>query len=154
MNNKGFTVVELLASFTLTMIIMIFLFEIVLQLKEIYINNALKTKIITQNAIIASTLNDKIENINILECEEISEEQTTCTITTNSGQTLYISINNEVIKIDDKNINYPDSTSIDNIAIKKIERGNNAYFNIYYTINSKYLDKNESFNYVYTYKTN
>ena len=36
MNNKGFTVVELLASFTLTMIIVVFLFEIVLELKDVY----------------------------------------------------------------------------------------------------------------------
>ena len=45
LNNKAFTVVELIASFALTMVITVLLFEIVLQVKDIYQTQTVKSAI-------------------------------------------------------------------------------------------------------------
>ena len=37
MNNKGFTVVELIAAFSITMIISVFFFEILIEVKDIFL---------------------------------------------------------------------------------------------------------------------
>lgn len=49
-NNKGFTVVELIISFSLTAVILILLFQIVLSLKDIYVSSGIKTEILVKNS--------------------------------------------------------------------------------------------------------
>lgn len=55
-NNKGFTLVELIASFTLALIIMFFLFQIVIAVKEIYVSSGLKTEMLIRQANIEKKL--------------------------------------------------------------------------------------------------
>lgn len=64
--NKGFTTVELLVSFTLTAVIVFFLFEILFILKDLYVDTGIKTKLLTKQAVLAETLNDDITTKNIL----------------------------------------------------------------------------------------
>ena len=64
-NNKGFTVVELLVSVTLTVVIVLFLIEILLVLKNLYINTGIKTKLLTKQAIITENINNDLLNLNI-----------------------------------------------------------------------------------------
>ncbi len=54
---KGFTVVELIVSFSLTMVIVVFLFQIVISLKNIYTASLLKTELINKQAIISDKIN-------------------------------------------------------------------------------------------------
>lgn len=49
-NNKGFTVVELMISFSLTAVILILLFQIVLSLKDVYVSSGIKTEMLVKNA--------------------------------------------------------------------------------------------------------
>ena len=41
MDNKGFTVVELIASFALTMVITIFLFEVLIEVKHVFADTSI-----------------------------------------------------------------------------------------------------------------
>ena len=56
MNKKAFTVVELIASFALTMIISVFLFEVLLDVKDIYVETAVKTSIQQKIGIISKNI--------------------------------------------------------------------------------------------------
>lgn len=47
-NNKGFSVVELIVSFTLTMVIVVILFEIIIALKNIYENSVTKSALVSK----------------------------------------------------------------------------------------------------------
>lgn len=47
-NNKGFSLVELIVSFTLTMVIVIILFEIILAMKNLYVNSVTKTELLNK----------------------------------------------------------------------------------------------------------
>lgn len=49
-NQKGFTLVELIASFTLALVIMFFLFQIVITVKELYVSSGLKTEMLIRQA--------------------------------------------------------------------------------------------------------
>lgn len=57
-NKKGFTIVELLTSFSLASVVMILLFNILLTIKENYIHNKLETEFESQFALLATALNE------------------------------------------------------------------------------------------------
>ena len=105
MNNKGFTVVELLASFTLTMIITTLLFEVVLELKDVYVSSELETAIKNENALIAREINKQIDNGNIpVECGG-----NVCTLKDNE----VIEFQQSAVKVAKKTFEMPDDTYID-----------------------------------------
>ncbi len=105
MNNKAFTVVELLASFTITMIILIFLLEILLEVKNIYYSNEIKTAVYNKNAIAASAINKRLNQyyiVNVLTdeslinsyCSDAPEDAQNIAIGTVSNTSMY-NINGE-----------------------------------------------------------
>ena len=55
-NKKGFTVVELIASFTLTMLISVFLFEVLIEAKDVFVETAIKTKVEKTMAVVYKNL--------------------------------------------------------------------------------------------------
>lgn len=62
MKNKGFTVIELIASFTLTSLIVALLFEVVFMLKNLYTDAGVKAELLTKQAIISEKINDDFVN--------------------------------------------------------------------------------------------
>lgn len=148
-NNKGFTVVELLASFTLTMIIVVFLFEIVLELKNIYINESIKTESINKNAVVATAIHKLLDEPNF---SNVSCNGNTCTITP-SNKT--INIGNKTVTVGNQKFTYPDKTELQNLEIEVIPyvatTANHNIVKIRYDVVSADLDKPIKFNYIYTY---
>lgn len=69
---KGFTIVELIVSFSLAMIIVIFLLKIVINLKNLYTNSVLKTEIVNIQSIISNEINKSFEKtiVDINNCGE------------------------------------------------------------------------------------
>lgn len=57
---KGFTVVELIVSFSLTMLITTFLFQLVIGLKNLYENSGLKTELLNKQSLISKEINEKV----------------------------------------------------------------------------------------------
>ena len=148
MNNKGFTVVELLASFTLTMIIVVFLFEIVLELKDVYSSDSIKTKIITQNSLIATALNKKFE-------KGIYESNCDTNICTVNNRDYQISVSDNKVIIGDQTFSFPTITTIklddEKYQCKSFQMDGNAYIKIAYVVDSSYLKKPIKFSYTYSY---
>ena len=60
-NNKGFTVVELLASFSLTMVIVVFLFEILIEIKNLYSEANTKTEVIQKQAVLINKIRNTFD---------------------------------------------------------------------------------------------
>lgn len=50
-NNKGFSLVELIVSFTLTMVIVVILFEIIVSMKDLYVSSVTKTELLNKQSI-------------------------------------------------------------------------------------------------------
>lgn len=58
MNNKGFSTVELVVSFTLTTVIVLFLIEIIFLIKDLYVSIGVKMKLLTKQTTINKIIND------------------------------------------------------------------------------------------------
>ena len=155
-NNKGFTVVELLASFVLTMIIVVFLFEIVVELKNVYINETVRTDVINKNAVVASSINRQFENTSF---ESINcKSDFFCEISSwlNDGTQIISPItvdkNTKTVTIDKQKIVYPEKTQLTNIKLSVNPSEDNIIFKISYDIESADLNKPIKFNLIHSYK--
>lgn len=62
MNKKGFTVVELIVSFALTMIVVALLFQMLLGLKDLYISSGFKSQLLNKQALMSSKINNDFKN--------------------------------------------------------------------------------------------
>ncbi|MBQ9011792.1 MAG: prepilin-type N-terminal cleavage/methylation domain-containing protein [Bacilli bacterium] len=149
-NNKGFTVVELLAAFTLTMVIVVFLFEIVLELKNVYVDSSLKTSVISKNSVVATTLNNYFKRQDI---SSVSCFSNTCNVGSSN-----ITIGSNDITIGDQVISMPTEPKPVEISKPIMENGcvsvsskYNCYIKVSYSVDSDYLEKEIPFNYIYTY---
>ena len=125
MNNKGFTVIELLSSFVLIMIIVVFLFEIVLELRNVYINETVKTEIVNKNAIIATALNQTLEDV--------------------PYENVDAKIDGRKVMAAGRTVTYPEHTTFENFE-KNI---NNGVYSVNFIIKNPKLDKDIEFNFVY-----
>ncbi len=165
LNNRGFTVVELLASFTLTMLIVVFLFEIVLELKDVYVNSSLKTQVINKNALVTSALNSRIETKR-LESATCDNAQKTCTLIYTNGSAIEtITIMETKIQIGTtptaitQTIEYPAETTLENIDVS-VGTNNvatdmyqeNKFFKISYKVVNPNLTKDVDYNFIYLYR--
>ncbi len=68
----GFTVVELIVSFSLTLVIAVFLFQIIINLKNLYTNSVIKTELVNMQSLISREINSKFNNnkiVNITKCD-------------------------------------------------------------------------------------
>lgn len=60
--NRGFSLVELIVSFTLTMVIVIILFEIVVTMKDLYVNSVTKTELLNKQNLFTDYIYSDINN--------------------------------------------------------------------------------------------
>lgn len=63
---NGFTVVEMVVSFSVTMIIMVFMFELVILVKDLYVSYGVKTELLTKQAILSEKINSDLLSKDLL----------------------------------------------------------------------------------------
>lgn len=147
MNNKGFTVVELIAAFSITMVISIFLFELLLEVKDIFVETSIKTNIEEKTAIISKNINNLFteENNIIVNCNN-----NICTINGNQ-----ITINNDNIVIKNQKFTMPkdgdETIKITNTPIENMKLGNEGYVKVQFSLTSPNLSKPYEYNVVFYY---
>lgn len=154
MNNKGFTVVELIAAFSITMVISVFLFELLLEVKTIFVDTALKTNIEEKTAIISKNINNLFtEEGNTVSCSSTSS----CSI---NGKSISISHTDAVNKSDYVIINNQkfampedgaDHVKITDVNFTSTIQGNEGFLIIRFLLRSPNLSKPYNYNVVYYY---
>lgn len=65
MKNKGFTTIELIVSFALVSVMMILLFELVMNIKTLYLVSGIKTELLTKQALMTRKLNDDLTEYDV-----------------------------------------------------------------------------------------
>lgn len=125
---KGFTVVELIVSFSLVMVIVIFLFQIVIGLKNLYNNSGLKTELLNKQSLISNEINKKLSSKEITNLSKCGSYCVEFSYSDNSSDQLIIDYTNNNVQFG----NYKTSLS-DNTYIKdaKISEANAATFKSY-----------------------
>ena len=146
MNKKGFTVVELIAAFSITMIISVFLFELLIEVKDVFVETSIKTNIEEKTAIISKNINNLFDDSNIVK----NCGGNTCTINNK-----IITINDNSIIIDKQKFTMPkdgdSSIKVHNIKVENKQNINEGYVRIYFELTSPNLSKPYIYNVVSYY---
>ncbi len=142
-NNKGFTVVELIASFALTMVIVVFLFEVLIEIKDVFIETSLKTTIQEKMGVISKNIKVNLSsNSQVISCSN-----NTCTISDESK----IVINNNSVTINNQNFNLPDGVGISDYELNNNCEGKNCFLKVKFNLKSDNLNKPYEYKAVYYY---
>lgn len=154
-NNKAFTLVEMLVSFTLAMILVIIMFQLIINLKELYMSSGIKTELLNKQYLmtnkIYTDLNEKkaiyIENCdNPLICIQFTFQDGTV-------KRLQVDETNKTITYDDYTIKLSNESYFKTMDISTYSSAtNNKIFNVNIPIYND-LFKNTDFgiNIVYPY---
>lgn len=64
-NNKAFTIVEMLVSFTLSMILVIIMFQLIINLKEVYMSSGIKTEMMNKKYLITNKIYNDLNKLKV-----------------------------------------------------------------------------------------
>lgn len=127
-NNKGFTLVELLVSFTLSMILIIIMFQLIINLKDIYITSGIKTEMINKQYLMTNKIYKDLTEKKVIKIENCNNPLVCIEFTFQDGST-------KKLEVDEMN----KTLSYDNYIIKQ---NNESYFGTI-NINTFYSQSNK-----------
>ena len=162
-NNKGFTIVELITSFALASVVMIFLFTIVMFLKNNFIYKSVKTDLIIKQSLLSKELNKDFRNNQLVSLNTCSTNSKCFEYHFVDGTTkkLTISDSGDMIKYGDYTYKLSDSSYAGKINsnIEYITVDNNLVNNGILIIeipiyNKKYPDDNFGVKVIYQFNSN
>ena len=111
-NNKGFTLIELIASFTLALIIMFYLFQIVIVVKELYVSSGLKTEMMIKKSNIEKQIGLDFNTLEITKIVACGTDCYTFTYSDSSTKILKVDRANKTIIYGDYQMTMMDGSSI------------------------------------------
>ncbi|MDD2181574.1 MAG: hypothetical protein PHW32_04310, partial [Bacilli bacterium] len=95
LNNKGFTVVELVLSFSVTTIVIVLLFQLVVSLKDLYNSSGFKTELFIKQATITEQINKELNNKTIISVDDCGTDCIVFNFT--DGSSSELSVNREQV---------------------------------------------------------
>ena len=149
-NNKGFTVVELIASFALTMVITVFLFEVLIEVKDIFADTSVKTAIQQKGSIISKNIRNVIPTDDAsIRCTN-TPDLGSCDI---NGQNVQIDKTNNRVVVNGQNFNMPDTVNIKYYNLNSSCDGTNCYLYVNLILSSANLRKDYNYDVTYCYSS-
>ena len=151
--NKGFTVVELIASFSLTMVISVFLFEVLIDVKDIFVETTIKTAIQEKMGLISKNIKYYLPPVG---SKASCSSNTSCTLTNNKGgvtqENVAVEISEEGVLINNQLFNMPETVTID-LLKSELSVYDNCYLKVELLLNSANLSKPYVYTVVFYYST-
>ncbi len=155
MKNKGFTVVEMLSAFTLSSIIIIILFQLIINLKEIYSSSGIKTELLNKQYLMTNKIYSDLNEKQIVSIDSCINMEKCISFTYSDGivKNLEIDEENKTIKYDNYIVKLNSYTNFGNIIIDFDGTSEqNKIVNINVPIyNDQIKDTNFGINIVYPY---
>lgn len=141
MKNKGFTLIEVIVSFVLVAIISVFLFQVVISLKTIFLAGDIKTTMLNKQGIITQKIYNDIDENNLISVDSCQNEEN-CALFTYSSQTKKLKIDkqNRIIAYDDYTIKLDQGSIIGNVTISKISTNGGNLFILKAPVQHKLFD--------------
>lgn len=159
-SKNGFTIVELLVSLSLTLVVIIVLFEIIVVLKDLFQVSSLKTELLNKKSILVENIYSDINSRLVSRIEQCGDYCLDFTMNDASTKRLQIDKENLIISYGDYAIKLNNTYSIGNIYFSNdmtnyiSTEKNNGIFNVRIPIYSKVTnDENLGINIVATYNT-
>ena len=160
MNKKGFTLIELITTFALAAVIIILLINVVLVIKNIYSKTDLKTELYINQGNLSNVMNKAINKDNLLSYNECNDEEFCYIFNISTGESIKLTISDNIIRFGDFTYKLKSNTSIDNPSITTeyitgITDNNDSFLVIKIPIKAKqYPDEDFGINLVYPYNSN
>ena len=142
MNNKGFTVVELIASFALTMTISVFLFEILIEVKDVFVETSIKSNIIEKMGVISKNIKANVSK--------------RCSDTSCNGL-ITASNNDSKITVDGQEFTLPSGVTVSNFSSSNPScdaNKNNCTITVNFKLNHSNLSEPYEYKAVYYWNNN
>ncbi|MFI3307210.1 MAG: BspA family leucine-rich repeat surface protein [Mycoplasmatota bacterium] len=114
-NKKGFTIIELICSFVIISVIIVFLFQILLHLKDIYVEVNLVSEIATKESLIESYISADFMAKELINIEQCGDNCFNFTYADASTGTLFLNDNNTVLTYNDYSISLSGGTTFGRI---------------------------------------
>ena len=167
-NNKGFTLVEMLVSFSLSMILIIILFQLIINLKDVYMTSGIKTELLNKQYLMTTKIYDDLNKLQVSNIGVCTDTEKCISFTYSNGTVKKLiidetnktlSYDNYIIKLNN-NTNFgiiqidTEGSSLQNklLSIKvpiynDIIKDTNFGINIVYPYNTQYSVNNSNYNY-------
>lgn len=159
-NKNGFTIVELLVSLSLTIVVVIVLFEIIILLKDLFQVANVKTELLNKKSIIAEKIYSDINNRTVSRVEQCGDYCLKFYMIDSKEKIFQVDKEQRILKYDDYTIKLDETYSIGNIFFSNdvtqyiSSQNNNGILTIRIPIKSKLTgDENLGLDIVSTYNT-
>jgi len=161
MKNKGFTIIELITTFALATVLIIFLLNTVIVIKNIYSKNEIKSKLMIEQGNLSYIMNKKFDRNFLVSCSPCPDSSFCFEFDFVDGTKSKLDIDNMHIKFDNYSYELIEGTIIGAPSIKKESTiVNTASVNDSFLIidipitNSLFPNLNFGINLVYQYNSN
>lgn len=160
-NNRGFTIMELILSFLITMIVAVLLFELSLNLKNLYINSGAKTELLIKQANMTKKIYDDFFNKTITGLQDCNQDCIEFEFNDGTSKKLTINRETKVLNYGNYGVKLLTESEIGKGNIKlytnydNIYNENDSYFIVNIPITHPlYEDDEFGINVVYQYNSN
>lgn len=155
---NGFTVVELIVSFSLTLVVVYFLFQIILIVKDMYVNNGIKSALLNKQAIMNEKIYSDFRNKEIQIAKNCGMDCLLFIFKDGSKSILKIEENNNLFHYGDYTTKLADGSKFGPIeaSVEKVEgvtSGNDSILRISIPITSTVVEGNYGINAIYQYQS-
>lgn len=119
MKNKGFTLIEMLVSFVLSMVLVIILFQLILNLKEVYMSSGIKSELLNKQNIITNKIYKDLNEKQVINMENCDSTLVCINLSFSDGTTKTLKADeiNRTIEYDNYKIQLDNGSYFGNISI-------------------------------------
>jgi len=156
---KGFTVVELVVTFSVTVVIATFLLQLILSLNNIYLSSGVKTEIMNKQSLISNQINKTLTEKSVRSLTSCGNYCLKFNYTDYTSDVFTIDYATNVLSFGDYSTNLPEDTYFKNVSVDIVyaatvdETDNNAILNIKIPIKNDNIKDDFYVNVAYQYNT-
>ena len=130
MNNKGLTIVELVVSFVLSVVVSIFLLEIILILRDAYVSIGARSTLISKQSAVSDHFNKLFDDRVVIDGTTCGENCIELTFDDNRKEIIHIDTKSNTISIGDYANKFSDTVIFGDIKmytshVENVKEGNN-----------------------------
>jgi len=157
---KGFTVVELVVTFSVTIVIATFLLQLILSLNNIYLSSGIKTEIMNKQSLISNQINKTLTEKSISSLTSCGNYCLKFNYSDYTSDVFTIDYATNILSFGDYSTNLPEDTYFKNVSVDIVyaatidEDDDNAILNIKIPIKNDDIKDDFYVNVAYQFNTN